>query len=149
MRRQDGPALTVDGVWVRWGRILLVRRGREPFRGAWALPGGFVDREETVEQAVAREVREETGLSGRPYATVGVYSGPHRDPRRSTATVAFLMTGPARHPVGGDDAREAAWVPLADAHGLAFDHDVILRDSLRLLGRKPRRGGRAPARRPR
>ncbi len=129
-----GPALTVDAIWIDRDRILLVRRGRSPFRGRWALPGGFVETDETVEAAVARELHEETGLRARPRAIVGVYSGPHRDPRGPTTTVAFLMTGRAGAPTGGDDATTAAWVPLAEAHGLAFDHDDIVRDARKWSG---------------
>src|SRR5271157_4719538 len=87
------PALAVDAVWVRSGRVLLVRRGRPPFRGFLALPGGFVEYRETVEEAVVRELREETGLVGRPKGLVGVYSGPDRDPRKPTTSVVFLITG--------------------------------------------------------
>lgn len=137
--RPLGPALTADAVWIDRGRILLVRRGRAPFRGRWALPGGFVEPEETVEEAVARELREETGLRARPVGIVGVYSGPHRDPRGPTTTVAYLMTGRAGRPRGGDDAREAAWVALPEARGLAFDHDDIVRDARALVRRRSRR----------
>src|SRR5208283_2073316 len=122
------PALTVDAVWIRAGKVLLVRRGRPPFQGVWALPGGFVELRETVEEALVRELREETGLAGRTLGIVGVYSGPERDPRKTTATVAFLVGGRARTPVGQDDAALAAWVPLAKAHPLAFDHEEILSD---------------------
>jgi len=132
----QNPALTVDAVWIHRGRVLLVRRGRAPFRGRWALPGGFVELQETVEQAVARELKEETGLTARPIGLVGVYSGPHRDPRRPTTTVAFLMRGTAGKPRAGDDSAEAAWVPLPKARPLAFDHDRILRDARRLRARR-------------
>jgi 8-oxo-dGTP diphosphatase len=131
MAAPTGPRLTVDAVWLHRGRILLVRRGRPPFQGHWALPGGFVELDETVEEAVARELREETGLSATPVAIVGVYSGPDRDPRGSTTTIAFRMRGQARGPVGGDDAQAARWVPISEARGLAFDHDRIVRDALR------------------
>ncbi|MFZ0699677.1 MAG: NUDIX hydrolase [Thermoplasmata archaeon] len=135
MARPLGPALTADAVWIQGDRILLVRRGRPPFQGKWALPGGFVEMDETVEAAVARELREETGLRARPRAIVGVYSGPDRDPRGSTTTVAFLMVGRPGAPRGGDDAATAAWVPVGQARGLAFDHDRIVRDARRLLRR--------------
>lgn len=131
-----GPALTVDAVWIRRGRVLLVCRGRPPFRGRWALPGGFVELSETVEQAVVRELKEETGLDARPVAVVGVYSGPDRDPRKPTTTVAFRMSGRGGLPHGADDARAARWVPLAEATHLAFDHDQILRDALRQARRR-------------
>ena len=134
-RRYLGPALTVDAVWIRAGRVLLVRRGRPPFKGLWAFPGGFVELRETVERAVVRELREETGLGARPAAIIGVYSGPDRDPRKPTTSVAFWMSGRGGHPHGHDDAAEAAWIPLARAHPLAFDHERILRDAVRFYRR--------------
>lgn len=136
--RYENPALTVDAVWIRAGRILLVRRAAPPFRGAWALPGGFVELRETVEEALVRELREETGLTGRPLKIVGVYSGPDRDPRKPTTTVAFLVRGRGGTPVGHDDAASAAWVPLSQAHPLAFDHERIVADARRMLRRAPR-----------
>jgi 8-oxo-dGTP diphosphatase len=153
-RPPAGPALTVDAVWIDRRRLLLVRRGRPPFLGKWALPGGFVELNETVEVAVARELLEETGLRGTAGRLVGVYSGPHRDPRRPTTTVAYLIRGRARAAKAGDDASGAAWVALREVGPLAFDHERIVRDALRLLGiRRPshRRSGRArtgPRRRP-
>lgn len=131
--RERGPALTTDAVWIHRGQILLVRRGRPPFRGRWALPGGFVEPQETVEQAVARELHEETGLRGRAGRLVGVYSGPDRDPRKPTTTVAYLMRGRPGRPTAGDDAAGAAWLPVRAARPLAFDHERIVRDALRLL----------------
>ncbi|MGA7922395.1 MAG: NUDIX hydrolase, partial [Thermoplasmata archaeon] len=133
MRRYLSPSLAVDAVWFRDGRILLVRRGRPPFRGHWALPGGFVEYRETVESAVVREVKEETGLAVRPVRILGVYSGPDRDPRHPTTSVVFQVLGRRGTPRGGDDAAEAAWIPLAQARNLAFDHDVIVRNARRAL----------------
>jgi len=137
--RYQNPALATDAVWIRSGRVLLVRRGRAPFRGFWALPGGFVELRETVEEALVRELREETGLVGRPVAIVGVYSGPDRDPRKPTTSVAYLVTGRGGSPVGADDAAFAAWVHFAEAHPLAFDHGRILSDARRLLQHTNRR----------
>ena len=137
-RRYRNPALTVDAVWIRNGRILLVRRGRPPFRGRWALPGGFVEYQETVEAAVTRELAEETGLRARPARLVGVYSGPDRDPRKPTTSVAFLMRGRGGKPAGGDDAASAEWVPLKGIGPLAFDHTRIVHDAVRLIRRQRR-----------
>jgi len=149
-RPPPGPALTTDAVWIDRGRLLLVRRGRPPFLGRWALPGGFVELRETVEEAVMRELFEETGLRGRPWKLVGVYSGPDRDPRRPTASVAFLIQGRPGTPRAGDDAAGAAWLPLAQVSSLAFDHGRIVRDALRMLRvRPPRASGRRSSRRPR
>lgn len=133
--KYENPALAVDAVWIRAGKILLVRRGRPPFLGMRALPGGFVELEETVEEAVVRELKEETGLRARPWHLVGVYSGPDRDPRKPTTSVVFLMRGRGGRPRGGDDAAGAEWVPIAARGRLAFDHSVIVRDALRLLRR--------------
>lgn len=145
-RRYENPALTVDAVWIRSGKVLLVRRKSPPFRGFWALPGGFVELRETVEEALVRELREETSLVGRPLGIVGVYSGPTRDPRKPTASVAFLVGGRGGTPVGRDDAAEAAWVQLSEAHPLAFDHERILFDGRRLHRRTVRLGRRRPRR---
>jgi 8-oxo-dGTP diphosphatase len=141
VRRYENPALTVDAVWIRSGKVLLVRRGRPPFRGFWALPGGFVELRETVEDALERELREETGLVGRPMRIVGVYSGPDRDPRKPTTTVAFLVGGRGGNPAGQDDAASAAWVRISDARPLAFDHARILKDACRLRRSLTRRHG--------
>ncbi|HYB79498.1 MAG TPA: NUDIX hydrolase [Thermoplasmata archaeon] len=137
--RYANPALTVDAVWIRGGKVLLVRRARPPFRGMWALPGGFVEQRETVEAAVVRELREETGLSARPVRLVGVYSGPDRDPRKPTTSVAFLMAGRGGVPRGADDASSATWVALRKARPLAFDHARILADGFRVWRRHRRK----------
>jgi 8-oxo-dGTP diphosphatase len=140
--RYQNPALAVDALWVRNGRVLLVLRGRAPFRGRWALPGGFVELRETVEEAVVRELFEETGLRARPTGLVGVYSGPHRDPRKPTTSVVFHMRGRGGTPKGGDDATEARWIPVEGAGELAFDHNLILRDALRQIRRRTSARGR-------
>lgn len=137
----EGPALTVDAVWLRRGKVLLVRRGRPPFEGFLAFPGGFVELEETVERALVRELREETGLRGHPAGIVGVYSGPDRDPRKPTTTVAFWVRGRGGTPRGADDAASAEWVPVRKARPLAFDHQRILSDALRALRRRRRTAG--------
>jgi len=130
-RRFRSPSLTVDAVWIAGDRVLLVRRGRAPFRGRWAFPGGFVELGETVEEAVVRELHEETGLRPAKVRLMGVYSRPGRDPRGPTVTIAYRMAGRPAPPMGASDAREARWVDIAKARGLAFDHDEILRDALK------------------
>ena len=147
-RWKPGPSLAADAVWIRSGRVLLVRRGRPPFAGRWALPGGFVNPEERVEEAVVRELREETGLSATPVGIVGVYSGPDRDPRKPVTTVVFAVRGPGGAPQGGDDAADARWVPLREARDLAFDHDQALADAV-AMQRRGISGARFSTRRPR
>lgn len=130
------PALTVDCViFDPQGRVLLIRRKNDPFKGAYALPGGFVDIGETVEDGCRREVREETGLEVSALRLVGVYSDPNRDPRGHTVSAAFIATLPeAAVPTAGDDAADAEWVGAWRAQPLAFDHAKILEDAEKLRG---------------
>ncbi|MGD2024630.1 MAG: NUDIX hydrolase [Methyloceanibacter sp.] len=125
------PALTVDCVvFDPQGRVLLIRRGREPFKGCYALPGGFVDVGETIDEGCRRELREETGLTVGDLLLVGVYSDPSRDPRGHTVSTVFLtcLSKPASA-VAGDDAASAEWVENWRDEPLAFDHAQILDDA--------------------
>ena len=139
------PAVTVDLAAFAMVdndlRVLMVRRGRPPFEGAWALPGGFLDLDEPAEAAARRELREEAGVELDPRAVlgpIGFYDAPDRDPRGRTISLSYAAATPPPPPppTGGDDAAEAAWI-AADpgAHPLAFDHAAILRDALDWLGR--------------
>ena len=125
-------ALTADAVLFEKGRVLLVRRGRPPFKRRLALPGGFVDGAESAEDAVLRELAEETGLKARIEGLVGVYSEPGRDPRGPTCTAVFLLERTGGRLRAGDDAASARFVPLREARRerLAFDHDRVLADAL-------------------
>lgn len=142
------PHLTVDAVILHEGRVLLIRRGRPPYEGTWALPGGFVDIGETVEAATVREAKEETGLDTVLDRLLGVYSDPARDPRGHTVSVTHLAhPAPDADPEtakGGDDAAEARWFPLDELPALAFDHDRILADARCATAR--RKTARAPLR---
>jgi 8-oxo-dGTP diphosphatase len=121
---------------------LAVRRGSEPHKGRWALPGGFVDKDEPLDKAAARELGEETGVSPRSLELhqVGAYGAPKRDPRGRVVSLAWLTALPASTEVaGGDDATDARWFPVADLlkpRKLAFDHATILKDALALAGRE-------------
>jgi len=123
--------LTVDGVIIYNNGVVLIKRKREPFKDRFALPGGFVEYGETVEDALRREMKEETGLDVRILKLVGVYSDPGRDPRGHTVSVAFLCLGEGKLKAG-DDAKEVHVVPVGEAleTELAFDHSRILRDAL-------------------
>ena len=123
------PAVAVDGVVFSGKRVLLVRRRHAPFAGRWVLPGGFVVPGETLEQAVAREVKEETGIPFLPRGLVGAYSDPARDPRGCVLSVAYWGTVPSARPQGGDDAREARFWGLSGLPRLGFDHGTILSDA--------------------
>jgi 8-oxo-dGTP diphosphatase len=130
------PALAVDAVtFDRSGKLLLIRRKNPPFKGRYALPGGFVDVGETVEQAAARELREEAGLKTKSQRLIGVYSDPKRDPRGHTVSVAFLIQVEPGDPKGGDDAASAEFVADWQTKKLAFDHNKIVADALRLRER--------------
>jgi 8-oxo-dGTP diphosphatase len=132
-RGYEVPTLATDAVLVEEGRVLLVRRGRDPFAGRWALPGGFVEVGETVEEACVRELAEETGLEAEVVDLVGVYSDPDRDPRGhvvSTPCVVRRTEGSEDvEPVGADDAAEAAFFDLVDLPEMAFDHGRIVEDA--------------------
>ena len=125
------PNLTVDAIVVDdKRRLLLVERGRDPYKGKFALPGGFVEYGETVENAVSRELEEETGLKAKPLEIVGVYSDPNRDPRGHTVTIVFRMGYRGGEPKGSDDAAAARFFPIDELPPLAFDHDKIVKDFL-------------------
>ncbi|WP_404960865.1 NUDIX hydrolase [Streptomyces sp. 147326] len=124
--------------------VLLIRRGQEPYAGAWALPGGFVLPRESAEAAARRELAEETGLPEPVMAALHLeqlrtYSEPDRDPRMRVVSVAFTalvpdMPEPAAE--GGGDAAHARWLPVGEACDLAFDHAVILADARERIGSK-------------
>jgi 8-oxo-dGTP diphosphatase len=125
------PAVTVDTVILvpsnRGERVLLVRRGRDPFKGSWALPGGFLDIDEELERAAARELEEETGLEDIVLEQVGAFGRIGRDPRGRTVSVVYLARLdhlPATR--AGSDAEEADWFPMESLPELAFDHAEIL-----------------------
>jgi 8-oxo-dGTP diphosphatase len=130
--RYRNPFPTVDViVETRGARIVLVRR-RNPPHG-WALPGGFVDYGESVEQAAVREAREETGLAVRLQSLLGVYSRPDRDPRKHTMSIVFVGAAEDESRLqAGDDAGGATMFPIGELPELAFDHGDILSDYVRL-----------------
>lgn len=131
------PAVTVDVVVLTDdAAILLVKRRSDPFAGRWALPGGFIDMDETLADAAARELAEETGVAGLNLRQLKAFDDPDRDPRARTIGVAFLSEVNGRPDVtAGDDAAEAAWHSLADLPPLAFDHDQIVACALAAAGR--------------
>lgn len=126
------PMLTADCVVTDLeGRVLLVRRGNEPFKGCWALPGGFMEMDETIEQCAVRELEEETGLRATVdmLRLVGVFSAVGRDPRGRTVTAAYALSMPdaTKVAIAGDDAAALDWFPLSSLPPLAFDHAEVLR----------------------
>jgi len=115
--------------------LLLVKRGGDPYKGMWALPGGFMEMDETLEACARRELLEETGcrVEG-PMKEVGSFSRVDRDPRGRTVTVAFMAEAEECPVAGGDDAREARWFGLDELPPLAFDHAEIVRAALSQRG---------------
>lgn len=131
--RYKNPKLTVDGIVKRDEKVLLIKRKKEPFKNMWALPGGFVNYGEKAEDAVIREVKEETGLDTRVERLFGVYSDPDRDPRGHTVSIVFVLQIVGGELRGGDDACDAKFFPLDDLPELAFDHSRILSDFRRSI----------------
>lgn len=151
------PSLTADMVVLSEEKekccVLLVKRKNHPFLGCWALPGGFANPRERIEETAARELREETGIPGLTLQPVGLFSQPGRDPRGWVVTQAYYAIADrskmAVHP--GDDAGEAGWFQITAEAGklqltepekkillpeedLAFDHKEILRAALACAG---------------
>ncbi|MEL6392338.1 MAG: NUDIX domain-containing protein [Bacteroidota bacterium] len=127
------PALTVDVVVFGYAgdkdlRVLLIKRGGEPFRGLWALPGGFVDMDENLETSALRELEEETGLTNLFIEQLYTFGNPGRDPRGRVVSVAYyaLVNLIDHSPTANSDAEEAEWFALDELPDLAFDHDQIL-----------------------
>lgn len=126
------PAVTVDAAVFRKNNgsceVLLIRRGNEPFKGMWALPGGFVNMDETLEEAVARELKEETSLEGVDLEQLHTFSAVNRDPRHRTISTVFfgIIDHDSMEARAGDDAAEAHWFSIGSLPPMAFDHDRVV-----------------------
>jgi 8-oxo-dGTP diphosphatase len=125
------PAVTVDAVLFTesGSEVLLIKRKFEPGKGSWALPGGFIELDEELECAVARELLEETGVDYRgQWLQVGAYGSVNRDPRGRVIMVAFkAFVQKDAHPLkAGDDAAEAQWFEISRLPKLAFDHLEVI-----------------------
>ncbi|MEM0467546.1 MAG: NUDIX hydrolase [Candidatus Thermoplasmatota archaeon] len=129
----QNPRITADGILIKNQEVLLIKRKNTPFQGFWALPGGFVEYGETTEQAVIREVLEETGLQTKIFCLVGVYSDPKRDPRGHTITIAYALEYLRGTLRPNDDATEVHFFPLTSLPKLAFDHNKIIADGIARL----------------
>lgn len=143
-RKGKRPAVACDAVIFAQKKkdlmVLLVKRGNAPYKGMWALPGGFMEWGESCEEAVAREIHEETGLKGLEFEQLGAFSTPGRDPRGTVVSIVFTARAAAKNTrvKGGDDAAEAKWFALIECPRLAFDHGLVLRAALsRLIATRP------------
>ena len=162
--RYPKPSLTADVVIFRTDEdsshcdILLIRRKNHPCIGQLALPGGFADEGETIEQTAARELEEETGIRDLSLTLVGIYSTPGRDPRGWTVSAAYTILLPEGtiEACAGDDAAEVCWVEvrtgengtevcLPDGGRPAFDHAQIISDAVQCLPEKEFATGKRPA----
>jgi 8-oxo-dGTP diphosphatase len=138
------PAVTVDGVVFGFDdadlKVLLIQREQAPYRLKWALPGGFVEIDEGLEEAARRELEEETGIKGLYLEQLYTFGAPKRDPRERVISVAYYaLVALAGHAVrAASDAKNVAWFPVADLPALAFDHEEILETGLRRLKAKIR-----------
>lgn len=134
--------VAADAVIIHNGNLLLVKRKNKPYQGMWVFAGGKVEANETVEECLHREVKEETNLTIISKRLLGVYSKPDRDPRGRTIAVAYLCfcTGT---PWAGDDAAAIRTIPLSEIYKrgfppLGFDHELLMYDALLELGYIPR-----------
>ena len=139
--RYPRPAVTADIIVTDFrdspGKILLIQRKHEPFKEMWALPGGFMNMDETLEEAARRELKEETGIEADRLVKFDTYDRPGRDPRGRTVTQVFVLEWrpDLGHPSAGDDAKNERWFEVNDLPPLAFDHDEVIADFLPLLKR--------------
>jgi len=135
--KYEHSALTTDCVIFGFDgkdlNVLLIKRGVEPYEGAWAIPGGFLRNDETAEAGALRELKEETELEPENLKLVGVFSDPKRDPRERVVTIAYYALVKPRFVKGGDDAAEAKWFHIDALPPLAFDHGEILSAALERL----------------
>ena len=130
------PAVTADCIVITKEaepKVLLIERGDEPFKGCWAIPGGFINMDETTEQCAIRELEEETSLRVSDVHQIGAYSKVDRDPRGRTITVAYLaIVNEPITVIGQDDAAKAEWWPFSALPELAFDHADIMQDAIKI-----------------
>lgn len=126
------PAVTADIIILRHINnqqfVLLIERKHPPFEGMWALPGGFLEMDETLEEAALRELREETGITGIELKQFHTFSKVKRDPRHRTITTVFIGYADSKTPApqAGDDASKAKWFDINELPSLAFDHGIVM-----------------------
>lgn len=138
------PAVTVDCIVFGWDgealHVLLVKRGGEPYKGFWAIPGGFLRSDETLEEAAARELWEETGIRPKALEQFHAFGAVNRDPRERVVTIAYLALVPlCDQSIRADtDACDAVWIALHELPALAFDHNQIMEQALGTLRKRAR-----------
>lgn len=128
--RYNNRRIAVDALIIRENKILLIKRAVEPFKDLWALPGGGIDFDETAEEALYKEVLEETGLEVLSSKFLKVYTDPKRDPKQ-VITLSYLVETKGE-PKAGDDAKEYQWFDLHALPKLGFDHNTIIDEYLKM-----------------
>jgi 8-oxo-dGTP diphosphatase len=134
------PAVTADIIILKTVNqqtsVLLIERKNPPFEGKWALPGGFMEMDETLENTALRELFEETGIKGVELQQFHTFSKVDRDPRHRTITTVFWGNANEKtpEPQAGDDAANVQWFPVQGLPPLAFDHEEVMRLLLTSLG---------------
>ena len=128
------PAVTCDCVVFRYEGgtwyTLLIERGNDPYKGCWAIPGGFLNMDEDAEQGALRELEEETGLKLPHAVQFGAFTKVDRDPRGRTISIAYYTVTDKKEVSGCDDAAKAQWFPIDEIPTLAFDHDEMFKKAL-------------------
>ena len=130
--RYKAPKITVDGIVKKGNEIILIKRKNNPYKNLWALPGGYVEYNEKTEDAVIREIFEETGILTKIKNLFGVYSDPKRDPRGHTISIIYELKIIKGKLAGGDDASLANFFNIYNLpEKLSFDHKKIIQDYLK------------------
>ncbi len=129
------PMAATDIVAYKGKNILLTKRAVKPFKGKWVLPGGLMESGETIEKTALRELKEETGFTGKIERVIGIYSGPKRDPRGTTITVAYIVKLGKKIGKHDRESSEVCFFPFRKIpKNLGFDHKTIIRDALKIIG---------------
>ena len=135
--RHPHPAVAADCVVFGYDgnniKVLLIQRGNYPYKSLWAFPGGFMNLNETAEQAACRELKEETGLKNVTVRQLYTFTDLERDPRERVISIAYYALVRISEVKAADDAKDARWFSLNEIPNLAFDHDIILNKALTTL----------------
>ena len=133
------PSVTVDIIIFskekKETQVLLIQRKHEPFKDEWALPGGFIEMDETIEKSALRELEEETGITGIAIQQFLTFGDPGRDPRGRTVSIIYYGFAKKNtlHTKAGDDAKHLDWHSINDLPELAFDHEIIIKEAIEKL----------------
>lgn len=131
------PAVTTDCVLFGYKEeqlyVLLIQRGRDPYKGCWAFPGGFLNIEESAEEGALRELQEETGITGVTLHQFHTFTDPNRDSRERVISIAYYGVMDICEVKGDDDAADARWFPTDNLPPLAFDHEEMLMLAMKAL----------------